>query len=399
MGKKQDNSQSQRAVAIRVYAQTDVGRARQGNEDNFLAIDTVSKDLEMLPGVREFALSGRGLTLMVSDGMGGAAAGEVASELAVITAMEKMPFQQDPSESEYQNRLVDTLKQANDVITEHGIKNPEMRGMGATATTAGILSDKVFIGQIGDSRAYLIRQKSIGQITKDQSFVMQLVESGKITEEEAAVHPRRNVILQALGNQQDLNVVMSTFTAVAGDYLLLCSDGLSGLVKNDEMMEIVLESADIQEACHRMVDLANARGGNDNITVVLGEFLTSDDATVSLEDDSTKSDEETLPVPVESQKPSTNHNPARVTGESDTLSDRIQAKFEGAADGPQGDGDFFDDYDTGPVVGASSTASYRVAAEEELDPSQRIASYIQKVALLGIIALILFSLIPCSLRD
>ncbi len=398
MGKQKDSGSSQKAIAIRVYAQTHVGKARQGNEDNFLAVDTVSKDLDELPDIREYALSGRGLTLMVSDGMGGAAAGEVASELAVITTLEQMPFRQAPSETEYQNRLVEALKAANDVITEHGIKNPEMRGMGATATTAGILSDKVFVGQIGDSRAYLIRENTIGQITKDQSFVMQLVESGKITEEEAAVHPRRNVILQALGNQQDLNVVISTFTAMAGDHILLCSDGLSGLVKNDEMKDIVLKSDSLREACNQMVDLANDRGGNDNITVVLGKFLTSDETTVSVEDDITQADEETLPVPIQSQKPSTHHTTSANTQESDTLSDRIQAKFEGSGPAGSGESDLFDDYDAA-VVGSSSTASYRVANEEDLDPSQRIAGYIQKVALLGIIALILFSLIPCSLRD
>ncbi|RMH80835.1 MAG: Stp1/IreP family PP2C-type Ser/Thr phosphatase [Calditrichaeota bacterium] len=258
---------------IRVYAQTDVGRVRRGNEDNFLVGETTSEKIDRLPGVEEFSSTERGLVLMVSDGMGGAAAGEVASRLAVQVTREEMRFEHAPEETEFRERLEEALQEANRIIAEEARRNPGMRGMGATATTAGILRNKVFIGQVGDSRAYLLRGNDMQQLTRDQSFVNQLVEAGKITEEEAEVHPRRNVILQALGNQARLNVVMTTYQALEGDYLLLCSDGLSGLVKKEEMARIIHASGNIQEACQQMIALANNRGGHDNITVILAHFI------------------------------------------------------------------------------------------------------------------------------
>jgi len=257
---------------IKVFAQTDIGRARDGNEDSFLVGDFSSEQGNRLPRVMEFSPQGGTPIFMVSDGMGGAAAGEVASSLAVKTAREKLRGLQPGGESRFVEHLVQTLEAANRAILDYAKQHPQMRGMGATATLAGVFKGKIYLAQVGDSRAYLIRQNMIRQLTRDQSFVNQLLEAGKISEEEAEIHPRRNVILQALGNQGKLTVAAASIQPCDGDYLLLCSDGLSGLVKKEEIREIVAGAPDLPEAVQRLIMLANERGGPDNITVVLSRF-------------------------------------------------------------------------------------------------------------------------------
>jgi protein phosphatase len=257
---------------ITVFAQTHVGRVRQGNEDHFLVVDITSEFLDVLPGIRKFDPGDCGIVMMVSDGMGGAAGGEVASRLAVTTARDSLKFKDLPAADQFLSRLSEALQKANQAIIDHAIEHPYMHGMGATATLAGILGNRVFVAQIGDSRAYLIRRDEIQLITKDQSFVNQLLEAGKITEEEAEIHPRRNIILQALGNQGELKIALTSAEVYRGDYLLLCSDGLSGMIRKEEMPAVIHSSVDITDTCNRFVQLANQRGGYDNITVVLAHF-------------------------------------------------------------------------------------------------------------------------------
>ena len=168
--------------------------------------------------------------------------------------------------------LDDSLQKANTAILEKASSNPEMRGMGTTATLAGISNNKLFIGQIGDSRAYIVRNDTITQVTKDQSLVDQLIALGTITEEEAEKHPQKNVILQALGSQASMQVAATSIELCQNDSLLLCSDGLSGLVKNEEMKSIVQSSSDLASASKELIDLANQRGGHDNITVIITHF-------------------------------------------------------------------------------------------------------------------------------
>ncbi|MGH1363616.1 MAG: Stp1/IreP family PP2C-type Ser/Thr phosphatase [Calditrichia bacterium] len=258
---------------LRIFARTDIGRIRHGNEDAYLVADTTSENEFMLPAVQEFPLRDTGIVLMVSDGMGGAAAGEVASRLATNTLQNELKFTTPPDETSCIRALVDSLQTANKVIAQHAREHPEMRGMGATATVMIILERRLYIGQVGDSRAYIVRGNTILQLTKDQSFVNQLLEAGKITEEEAENHPRRNVILQALGNESELNVAISTLEIRKNDKILICSDGLSGFLKKEAMLDIMLEAGDLQQATHDLVDLANEYGGQDNITAVLAEIV------------------------------------------------------------------------------------------------------------------------------
>ncbi|MBK6845346.1 MAG: serine/threonine-protein phosphatase [Gemmatimonadetes bacterium] len=172
--------------------------------------------------------------------------------------------------------FVQALETATDVantsIYRHAVEHPELRGMGTTATIAGLLGDTLYLAQVGDSRAYLVRDGTARQITKDQSLMQKLLEAGEITEEEAEISERRNIILQALGPEAVIRIDLTYQRVRRGDVLVLCSDGLSGIVRGEEIGRAVAEEADLQLACRRLIGMANALGGPDNITVVAARF-------------------------------------------------------------------------------------------------------------------------------
>ena len=268
---------------ITVYAQTDVGMVRAGNEDTFLVLNLSTSDTwtpvvvegEPPEHIAGFEQGDQGTVLAVSDGMGGALAGEVASRMAVEGVRNHMLFFQESdnySRFPFYERLRLSVEQANTHINNESMGNADYAGMGATFTAAGIHDGVLTLAQIGDSRCYLIRDGRIALVTHDQSLVWQLVEAGHITEEEAETHQYKNVILQALGAQPRVNVVVDRIEIHHGDTILLCSDGLSGRVKADEMLELVLDGPDLRTACERLIDLANERGGEDNITVIVARF-------------------------------------------------------------------------------------------------------------------------------
>jgi protein phosphatase len=202
--------------------------------------------------------------------MGGAAAGEVASEIAVTTIRQSLL--EIPSDIETPNRLRIATELANDVIWKEAQQKPELTGMGATVTAALVRGATAFIAQVGDSRAYLVRGDRIKQITKDQSYAQALRDSGIYTAEQIANAPQ-NVILQALGAQPAVDVGLTAVELLRNDYLVICSDGLSGKIKPDEMCAVVRRSStNLTSACRRLVDMANERGGEDNITVIVALF-------------------------------------------------------------------------------------------------------------------------------
>jgi serine/threonine protein phosphatase PrpC len=270
-------------MLVHLHAKSDVGRVRRGNEDNFLLLDlstqrawTGSDGAENPEDMDSLNLGAKGLVLVVSDGMGGALAGDVASRMAIESVREVLVGTDgdgcDPDAS-----LVDCLKhatmQANRAIHYKSLEDSRCSGMGATLTGAAIKDDKLDLIQVGDSRAYLVRGDQIRLATKDQSLVQQLVDVGQISEEEAETHMFRNVILQALGAQTELLPATARIQLRQGDVLLLCSDGLSGKLRNEEIRKIVSESSeDLSAACTALVAEANNRGGEDNITVVLARF-------------------------------------------------------------------------------------------------------------------------------
>jgi protein phosphatase len=254
---------------------TDAGRVRRRNEDAF---------------VRDPPL------FVVADGMGGAQAGEVASRLAAAAFREF----HDADGLAPEERLAAIVQEANRRIYERARTDSEVSGMGTTVTAALVGDDHVAIGHVGDSRAYRLRDGRLEQLTEDHSLVADLMRSGRLTPEEADAHPQRSVITRALGTDPEVDVDTSAVEAQPGDLFLLCSDGLTTMVSDEEILRLVAEAPTLDEAAARLVKAANSGGGEDNVTVVLFA-LEGDEET-----------EETLVAP--------NADPA---GEEDELEDTL----------------------------------------------------------------------------
>lgn len=267
---------SPKPVRVEVFGKTDLGRSREHNEDRFLVADLSRKAASLLPEVRQHDIGPRGTLLVVADGMGGAAAGELASEMATDTIyahlVKTWNAEEQATPQRFAYRLKEAVEVANSSIHAHAKAHPEVRGMGTTTTAAGVLNDHLYLTQVGDSRAYLIRGGEAHQLTKDQSLMQRLVEAGELTEEEAAHSERRNIILQALGPDPKVKVDLTHQEVRRGDVLVLCSDGLSGQVKKEEIAKIVSATKDLSAVCDQLIALANERGGPDNITVVVARF-------------------------------------------------------------------------------------------------------------------------------
>lgn len=228
---------------VEEFGLTDVGRQRSGNEDNYFEAPPL------------FA---------VADGMGGARAGEVASKLAVEV------FAEERDGGDSAEALLEALaKEANRRIYDLAQKDESRAGMGCTLTSALVGDGEITIGHVGDSRAYRLRGEDFEQITRDHSLVEELVRQGKLTAEEAEVHPQRSIITRALGPEPDVEVDSYTHPAKAGDVYLLCSDGLTGMVTDERITEILLARSSLEQAAQELIDAANENGGRDNITVVL----------------------------------------------------------------------------------------------------------------------------------
>lgn len=263
-------------VVVRVYALSDVGRAREHNEDSFLVADLEGgQPLDFSIGYHEVTADSHGLLFLVADGMGGAASGELASSMASSVVLERLTAlwsDSIPTVELFTQALRDATISANHQIHQHARENPEHRGMGTTATIAGLLGDHLYIVQVGDSRAYLVRDGKAGQLTKDQSLMQRLVEAGEITQEEAERSERRNIILQALGPEAQIVVDLTYQRLQRGDILVLCSDGLSGLVRAEEIAAAAQDEPDVRVICGNLVKWANERGGPDNVTVIAARF-------------------------------------------------------------------------------------------------------------------------------
>jgi len=267
---------SAKPIRVEVFGKTDLGRTRDHNEDRFLVADLTRKTASLQPDMRQHDIGPRGTLFVVADGMGGAAAGELASEMATDTIyahlLKTWNDEDEVTPQRFAYRLKEAVEVANASIHAHAKAHPEVRGMGTKTTAAGVLNDHLYLTQVGDSRAYLIRGGKAYQITKDQSLMQRLVEAGELTEEEAAQSERRNIILQALGPDPKVKVDLTHQEVRRGDILVLCSDGLSGQVKKDEIAQIVSTTPDLSAACDKLIALANERGGPDNITVVIARF-------------------------------------------------------------------------------------------------------------------------------
>jgi len=263
-------------ILASVFGKTDRGRSRDHNEDTFLVADLSTGNASLLPEVREHEIGPRGSLFMVADGMGGAVAGELASEMAADLIYRHLATEwatdPDASPERFAFRMREAVELANARIYSYAREHPEVRGMGTTVTAAGVYGGDLYLTQIGDSRGYLVRNGTAIQLTKDQSLMQRLVDAGELTEEEAAQSERRNIILQALGPDPKVKVDLTHQALRRGDTLVICSDGLSGLVRKEEFAEQAAAYVDLHSLCSALIDLANERGGPDNITVVVARF-------------------------------------------------------------------------------------------------------------------------------
>jgi PPM family protein phosphatase len=263
-------------IIVHVFGKTDVGRTREHNEDSFVVADLNTMNATLQPEVRTHSPGKLGSLFMVADGMGGAAAGEVASAMATEVVLSELDARWRSAASHDPETFARSIKAATETanarIHRYATEHPENRGMGTTATIAGLLGDTLFLSQVGDSRAYLVRNGVAQQITKDQSLMQKLVEAGELTVEEAEVSERRNIILQALGPEPVVKVDLTHQQVRRGDVLVLCSDGLSGQIRTNDISRVVSEEPDLVNVCKKLIDLANENGGPDNITVIAVRF-------------------------------------------------------------------------------------------------------------------------------
>ncbi len=260
-------------IDIEVFGKTDVGLIREHNEDNFLVAD-VTGSVRVADGRPPFTfkLGEKGALFLVCDGMGGAAAGEVAAQMAADAIYESLTQAEPQPRDAFARLLRRAVQRANERIFIQSRDNQSERGMGTTCTAAALVDDTLVIAQIGDSRCYVLRDGKLAQVTKDQSLAWQLIEAGAMTAEEAKAFEHANIILQALGVQETVEVVLSQVSLRKGDVALLCSDGLHGPVADEEMLAVLIAEHDLGKAGDALIQKALDRDGPDNITVVLARF-------------------------------------------------------------------------------------------------------------------------------
>jgi len=252
------------SLTLQVAGVSDIGCVRQNNEDNF-------------------GYDGRYGIYLVCDGMGGAAAGEVASKMAVDTVLtyfreasnlSHYPPVGEPVDgvSERANALGYAIRLANEAVFQSAAEHATQSGMGSTIVAALVHKSFVSIGHVGDSRIYLVRNGTMQQLTQDHSLVMEQVRRGFITLEQARTSDVQNVILRALGAEESVNVDLDEFIAMPGDVLLLCSDGLTRHVEDPQILELISAATDVRSAANALIEAARAGGGSDNITALLLRF-------------------------------------------------------------------------------------------------------------------------------
>ena len=253
------NSDSSAEKARKIGMLTDVGQVRTVDEDSILAAD-------LSFGVN--SESSKFLLLAVADGMGGHAKGEEASKIA-LNAIARAVIPDLLNNTPFTKILEKGIQNANQDILDHTAKNPEASGMGTTSVCAVVKDNQIHLANVGDSRAYRVSDDEICRVTKDHSYVQALIDEGDITEEQAREHPRKNEITRAVGIMPSIEVDTMKLTLDSDESLLLCCDGVIAHLSDDDIHKIIRDSSDPQTACQEIVDLANERGGSDNISLII----------------------------------------------------------------------------------------------------------------------------------
>jgi protein phosphatase len=251
-------------MQLQTSSVSDIGKIRENNEDSYLELN-VDNSSEKL------------LLLVVADGMGGHKAGEVASKTVVKSIEEYFKTQENGLEKDALNSLKNSIIKANQEVIQASNDKEELRGMGSTCTAMLILNNKTFLAHVGDSRAYLARGEKITQLTKDHTLAEKMFDSGIISKEEAKTSPHRNMLIKAVGISDEIEVeTYEPLNINEGDIFLLCSDGLTEHIDEEEIFSI-LNIYEPDEACKLLVNIANKRGGKDNITVQIAKVVNSEE--------------------------------------------------------------------------------------------------------------------------
>jgi protein phosphatase len=279
------------AIHIEVYGLSDVGRVRKNNEDNFTVCNLTTGEAGLTDSLRRHQLGPRGTLLIVADGMGGEASGEVASHICATTVPKRLHDNLlslgSVRETNFVLLLREAVEYANQIIYQKAQADPGIRGMGTTTTAAALFGTNLFVAQVGDSRAYLARNQELVQLTRDQTYLNYLAEIGAELPADPEKDSRRSILTQAVGSSESVDVKVTYTRLRQGDRLLLCSDGLYNMVKSPELMEVLHSGPPLAEKCKMLIDRANANGGVDNITVILaqveGSGLPPAEGTASVE--------------------------------------------------------------------------------------------------------------------
>jgi protein phosphatase len=283
-GRPEASGPATTAVRIDVSGLSDKGKVRDENQDHFLVVragryaETIATSLP--PGEVPERSEDRGLLMMVADGMGGHAAGEVASRTVLVTLTHLILNHpewalrvDEKSAAAIQDRAVARYQALDAALAERMQADPTLKGMGTTLTVAYSLGFDLFIAHAGDSRAYLFHDGSIRQVTRDHTYVQRMVDAGMLSREQAAGHQLRNALTNVLGGgNRSVDVELERLRIAAGDQLLLCSDGLTGTTSDEEIAGILGQSSSAADSCRRLIDLALERGAPDNVTVVVARY-------------------------------------------------------------------------------------------------------------------------------
>lgn len=264
------------AINVSVFGMSDVGRVRKNNEDNFVVCNLTTGEASLTPALRDHRLGPRGTLFLVADGMGGEASGEVASQICATTIpkrlYENLKSLGNVSETNFVLLLREAVEYANQIIYQKAQGNPAYRGMGTTTTAAALFGAHLFVAQVGDSRAYMLRNKQLVQLTRDQTYLNYLADIGAEVPADPEKDSRKSILTQAVGSSETVDVKVTYTKARNGDNLLLCSDGLYNMVGPADLAALANREDTLTNRCKALIAKGNEQGGTDNITVILAEF-------------------------------------------------------------------------------------------------------------------------------
>jgi serine/threonine protein phosphatase PrpC len=264
------------AINVSVFGASDMGRVRKNNEDNFVICNLSTGEVTPTPSLRNHRLGPRGALFMVADGMGGEASGEVASQICAVTVPKRLynnlKSLERVSETNFVLLLREAIEFANQIIFQKAQNDSAHKGMGTTTTAAALFGSYLFVAQVGDSRAYLIRNKEMIQLTRDQTFLNYLTEIGAEVPDDPEKDSRKSILTQAVGTSEILDVKVTYTKVRQGDCILVCSDGLYNMVKKPDLVSVVNNGEELPNKCTALIGKANEAGGTDNITMIIAGF-------------------------------------------------------------------------------------------------------------------------------